>query len=66
MISITSAFNSVELTPYTLPFQLSTAYLPSHKKLFGIYWFHYYAMVNGSELGEVANWKGERGGTLPK
>ena len=60
MMSITSAFNSVELMPYTPP-PSSQPHIFLHKKLFGIYWFHYSSMVIGSDLGEVANWKGGRG-----
>ncbi len=51
----------VELTPYPSP-PPTLNHIPSFtKKLFGIYWFHYSSMVNGSDLGEVANWKGGRG-----
>ena len=60
MIIITSAFNTDEPTPYTFPPTLNHI-SSSTKKLFGIYWFHYSAMVNGSDLGEVANWKGGMG-----
>ena len=56
-----SSSNSRDIANIANPLQVSNIYLPEQKKLFGIYWFHYSAMVNGSDLGEVANWKGGMG-----
>ena len=72
-MSRSDAILSMDTVQVVMTHPLYTSPLPtlnhisSHtKKLFGIYWFHYSSMVNDSDLGEVANWKGGRGGTLPK